>query len=243
MRTVVRVCAQWYCLLFTWIVEPGLFAPLPRKNQLNLYTLWLYCHSALLLSGQLSLQWLDPRALQDALCTHVVHHWYHYVLYIHLYCNISISSISSFSSIYLSIFPYIYLAIYLSCFLSVFLWFYLSFFFSVNLIYLSSFFDRPKMVRTPVFLTIWLAKVLRATTACKFSTSELTKLVRIWCVFLTFWLGNVLRPTTACNSSFLISFGRMAPHRFREPTSRPSRPTNHWKHIVFCDFFELFAHL
>ena len=46
----------------------------------------IVCQSALLLSGQLS-QSLDPRALQDVLCTCVVHHWYHYVLYIHLYFN------------------------------------------------------------------------------------------------------------------------------------------------------------
>ena len=42
--------------------------------------------STFALSGQLS-QSLDPRALQDVLCTCVVHHWYHYVLYIHLYFN------------------------------------------------------------------------------------------------------------------------------------------------------------
>ena len=33
-----------------------------------------------------------------------------------------------------------------------------------------------------VFLTVWLRNVLRATTACTFSTSQLPKVVRPWCV-------------------------------------------------------------
>ena len=41
---------------------------------------------------------------------------------------------------------------------------------------------------------------LRATTACTFSTSQLPKVVRTWCV-LTFSLRNVLRATTACTFS------------------------------------------
>ena len=52
-----------------------------------------------------------------------------------------------------------------------------------------------------VFCTFWLGNVLRATTACTFSTSELPKVVRSWCVFCTLWLGNVLRATTACTFS------------------------------------------
>ena len=82
-----------------------------------------------------------------------------------------------------------------------------------------------------VFCTFWLRNVLRATTACTFSTSQLPKVVRTWCfvhfdlemcfapqrralfrhlnfqkwsdagVFCTFWLGNVLRATTACTFS------------------------------------------
>ena len=83
------------------------------------------------------------------------------------------------------------------------------------------------------FLAFPLANVLRATTACTFSTSQLPKAVRTWgafsfftctCalrhsgvhfldistsksapdVFCTFWLANVLRATTACNFSSLI---------------------------------------
>ena len=51
-----------------------------------------------------------------------------------------------------------------------------------------------------VFCTFWLGNVLRATTACTFSTSQVQK----WSapqVFCTFWLRNVLRATTACTFS------------------------------------------
>ena len=52
-----------------------------------------------------------------------------------------------------------------------------------------------------VFLTFWLRNVLRATTACTFSTSQTSKSgPNPWC-FLTFWLRNVLRATTACTFS------------------------------------------
>ena len=39
-----------------------------------------------------------------------------------------------------------------------------------------------KWSETGVFCTFWLGNVLRATTACTFSTSELPKVVREWCV-------------------------------------------------------------
>ena len=48
-----------------------------------------------------------------------------------------------------------------------------------------------------VFCTFWLGSVLRATTACTFSTSQLPKVVRDG-VFCTFWLRNALRATTSC---------------------------------------------
>ena len=81
-----------------------------------------------------------------------------------------------------------------------------------------------------VLCTFWLRNMLRAATACTFSTSQLPKVVRTWCVlyiftskyasrrngvhffdiwtsksehgvFCTFWLGNVLRAATACTFS------------------------------------------
>ena len=51
-----------------------------------------------------------------------------------------------------------------------------------------------------VLCTFWLGNVLRATTACTFSTSQLPKVVRSWCV-LYIWLQNMLRASTACTFS------------------------------------------
>ena len=58
-----------------------------------------------------------------------------------------------------------------------------------------------------VLSTFWLWNVLRATTACTFSTSQLprdSKSGPNLGVLCTFWLGNVLRARTACNFSSLI---------------------------------------
>ena len=82
-----------------------------------------------------------------------------------------------------------------------------------------------------VFLTCWLRSVLRTTTACAFSTSQLPKVLRTWCALymltskfasrhngvhfstsqlpkvlrtwcaLYIWLRNLLRATTACTFS------------------------------------------
>ena len=111
------------------------------------------------------------------------------------------------------------------------------------------------------FLHFWLQNVLRATAAHTFSTSQLPKVVRSWCVlriltskcasrhngvhffdiltsksgptmvFSTFWLRNVLRATRAC--TFFISHLAkwLRTRRFSEPTFRPSGATNHWKNI------------
>ena len=83
--------------------------------------------------------------------------------------------------------------------------------------------------------TFWLGNLLRATTACTFSTSQLPKVVRTWCVlYILTWKS--LRATTACNFSSRT-------RRFSEPTFGPSGDTNHWKNTVFRDFSYLFAHL
>ena len=42
--------------------------------------------------------------------------------------------------------------------------------------------DFQKWSENGVFCTFWLGNVLRATTACTFSTSQLPKVVRTWCV-------------------------------------------------------------
>ena len=86
-----------------------------------------------------------------------------------------------------------------------------------------------------VFLTFWLRNVLRATTACTFSTSQLPKVVRDR-QFLTLL-------TSKCASrhnsvQFFISpvASWLRTRRFSEPTFRPSGATNHWKNTVFRDF-------
>ena len=61
-----------------------------------------------------------------------------------------------------------------------------------------------------VCLTFSLPKVLRATTACTFSTSQLPKVVRT-CDNFNSLTQNVLRTTTACNFSFLICLDVSAP--------------------------------
>ena len=77
--------------------------------------------------------------------------------------------------------------------------------------------------------------MIRATTACTFSTSEPPK------VALTFGVLYIL--TWKCASRhngvhFFISHlaSLLRTRRFSEPTFRPSGATNHWKNTVFRDF-------
>ena len=86
-----------------------------------------------------------------------------------------------------------------------------------------------------VFCTFWLRNVLRATTACTFSTSQLPKVVRTWCALCIL--------TSKCASrhngvQFFISHLTtwLRTRRFSEPTFRPSGATNHWKNTVNRDF-------
>ena len=86
-----------------------------------------------------------------------------------------------------------------------------------------------------VSLTFWLRNVLRATTACTFSTSRLPKVARHW--------GVLYILTSKCASRhngvrFFISHlaSWLRTRRFSEPTFRPSGATNHWKNTVFRDF-------
>ena len=86
-----------------------------------------------------------------------------------------------------------------------------------------------------VFCTFWLRNVLRATTACTFSTSQLPKVIR------TPGVLHIL--TSKCASrhnggQFFIApvASWLRTRRFSEPTFRPSGATNHWKNTVFRDF-------
>ena len=106
--------------------------------------------------------------------------------------------------------------------------------------------------------------VLRATTACTFSTSQLPKVVRTWfvlyilnskcasrhalfrhrnfqkwsdpLVFLTFWLPNVLRATTACNFSSLIWPAGSAPAALASLLFDPPEPQIIGKTQCFATF-------
>ena len=77
--------------------------------------------------------------------------------------------------------------------------------------------------------------MLRATTACTFSTSQLPKVVRTWCVLcILTWKCASRHNGVQFFISPLASWLRT--RRFSEPTFRPSGATNHWKNTVFRDF-------
>ena len=117
-----------------------------------------------------------------------------------------------------------------------------------------------------VLCTFWLRNVLRATTACTFSTSQLPKVVRSWGVlYILTWkcasrhngvhFFDISTSKSAPNVRFFNFFtGKCASRHngvqffishlgswlrtrnFSEPTFRPSGDTNHWKNTMFRDF-------
>ena len=92
-----------------------------------------------------------------------------------------------------------------------------------------------------VFCTFPLRNVLRATTACTFSTSQLPKVVRTWCVlYILTWKCASRHNGVQIFISHLASWLRT--RRFSEPTFRPSGAPNHWKNTVFRDF-PTFSHI
>ena len=75
-----------------------------------------------------------------------------------------------------------------------------------------------------VFCTFWLGNVLRATTACTFSTSQLPKVVRSWCVlYILTWKCASRHNGVQFFISHLATWLRT--RRFSEPTFRPSGAT------------------
>ena len=77
--------------------------------------------------------------------------------------------------------------------------------------------------------------MLRATTACTFSTSQLPKVVLQWCVlYILTWKCASRHRGVQFFISHLASWLRT--RRFSEPTFRPSGATNHWKNTVNRDF-------
>ena len=117
-----------------------------------------------------------------------------------------------------------------------------------------------------VFCTFSLRNVLRATTACTFSTSQLPKVVRTWCVlYILTWKcasrhngvhffdisTSKSGPTMVCFVHFDLEMSSrhngvqffishlaswLRTRRFSEPTFRPSGATNHWKTQCFATF-------
>ena len=74
--------------------------------------------------------------------------------------------------------------------------------------------------------------MLRATTACTFSTSQLPKVVRGWCVlYILSW-----KCASRHNGVHFFISHLVRTRRFSEPTFRPSGATNHWKNTVNRDF-------
>ena len=86
-----------------------------------------------------------------------------------------------------------------------------------------------------VFLAFSLANVLRATTACTFSTSQLRKVFRTWGIF-SFSLANVLRATTACNFPSLIWPDGSAPAALASLLFDPPEPQIIGKTQCFATF-------
>ena len=92
-----------------------------------------------------------------------------------------------------------------------------------------------------VFCTFWLGNVLRATTACTFSTSQLPKVVRDR-QFLTLLTSKCALRHNGVQFFIAPVASWLRTRRFREPTFRPSGATNHWKNSV-SRLSYLFAHL
>ena len=117
-----------------------------------------------------------------------------------------------------------------------------------------------------MFCTFSLENVLLATAACNFSTSQLQKVVRSWCVLciLTSKCAsrqsgvpflNISTSKSAPNPWVFLAFSLqnvlrysgvqflisplttwLRTRRFNEPTFRLTRHTNHWKNTAFRDF-------
>ena len=83
--------------------------------------------------------------------------------------------------------------------------------------------------------TFRVGNVLRATTACTFSTSQLPKVLRTWCALYIFTWKRASRHNGV--QFFISHLARwLRTRHFSEPTFRPSGATNHWRNTVFPTF-------
>ena len=85
-----------------------------------------------------------------------------------------------------------------------------------------------------VLLTFWLGNVLRATTACTFSTSQLPKVVRTWCaLYILTWK---CASRQACNFSSLLWPAGSAPAALASLLFDPPEPQIIGKTQCFATF-------
>ena len=85
-----------------------------------------------------------------------------------------------------------------------------------------------------LFCTFWLGNVLRATTACPFSTFQLPKVVRGCCaLYILTWTCASHHNGVQFFVSHLARWLRT--RRFSKPTFPPSGATIHWKNTVNRD--------
>ena len=113
--------------------------------------------------------------------------------------------------------------------------------------------------------------MLRATTACTFSTSQLPKVVRTWCVLyiftwkcasrhngVHFWTSQLSKVLRRWCVLYILTWKRASRHnsvqfffshlprwlrtcRFSEPTFQPSGATNLWKNTVSRTYIHLLS--
>ena len=93
----------------------------------------------------------------------------------------------------------------------------------------------PRAPATQNHIWTFRGHVLRATSACAFSTSQLPKVLRCWCA-----LHILTSECASCHNGVQFFISHLArwlrTHRFSEPTFRPSGATNHSKNTVDRDF-------
>ena len=84
----------------------------------------------------------------------------------------------------------------------------------------------------------WFEHVLRATTACTFSTRNFQKCSEhlvFWCV-LTLFTSKCASCHKGVHFSISPLTSRLRARCFSERTVQPSGATKHWKNTVFCNF-------
>ena len=114
-------------------------------------------------------------------------------------------------------------------------------------------FPRPNFQKCSdhgVLCISWFENTLRTTVTCHFSTPQLPRVLRAWCVFYILTHRTFQgRSDPGCFARFDLEtcfapqlcaiFHFSSSHRarrFSEPTFRPSQPTNHWKNIARRNF-------